>query len=245
MRLAEEVVDAGSWKDLAKELAKDGAGPMLGKTHVTGALAAGAAGAALLGVDPVQATVMGSTSALAAGLPDEDRVLDDGPGHRSITHSVAFAAGVAFVFLSYLGPRLSSLEAVFANGISGLPVLGGLAGPEVASSAGAVLGAWFAETVLAGAVGAGIGYVSHLALDALTPAGVWVLLPGGPRISLPVVSKVGNATEKLINRFLALCAFVAAGAVVWNFERETGGWLTGLVGSVVSVLASYLKEVLA
>lgn len=61
----------------------DGPAIMKGLTHKAGALAAGAASSATVALDP-----------LSAAVPDYDRLVDDGPSHRSITQSSRTLAGL-------------------------------------------------------------------------------------------------------------------------------------------------------
>ena len=194
---------------------------MMGKTHVTGAIAAGTTGAALAQLDPVEACALTATSAVAAGLPDEDRVLDDSPNHRSLTHSLSFAVVLFLAFLVYLRPRMADLGPQFAQEAAGLPFIpfiGGFGGEELAAG----VGSYLAGLLFIAVAGLGLGYLSHLLLDALTPAGIWLVLPGGPRLRVPVISKVGDAREAVAERLLAVVALGGAGVVLWRFEPLAG-----------------------
>lgn len=206
---------------------RTGSREVLGPTHVNGALAAGAVSAAVWGLDPLQLTTIAAASSLAAGLPDEDRVVNDGPNHRSLTHSVAFAAVVAAFLLAYVSPRIPDIGPAVGSKLVELPLAGGLLGEANAGS----IGEYLAALMLIGAIGLAIGYFSHLLLDALTPAGVWILLPGGPRFSLPLVSKVGNATEDLFDAGFRLCAAVGVGVVLVRYALRSE-WLHGLASAL-------------
>lgn len=219
---------------------------MLGPTHANGAIAAAVVVSAAVGLDPLQAITFTVTSAVAAYLPDKDRLVDSGPNHRSLTHSLAFGLGISFVLVSYVHPRVveigPALGSRLGDRLGELPVLGALVGGTFASAAGE----WVASLVLIAALGAALGYLSHLLLDALTPAGVWILLPGGPRLCLPIVRKVGNATESLINRGFQVVTALGAVAVLYQFGSRFGfdsGSLTDLMRSVLGIVLSNLKEV--
>jgi membrane-bound metal-dependent hydrolase YbcI (DUF457 family) len=57
--------------------------------------------------------------------------------------------------------------------------------------------------------GVAAGYLSHLMLDALTGAGVWVLAPGGPRVRLASI-ELGGPGEDLVRGSL----WAAGGLIV-------------------------------
>lgn len=223
---------------------------MLGPTHANGAIAAAVVVSAAVGLDPLQAITFTVTSAVAAYLPDKDRLVDSGPNHRSLTHSFAFGLGISYVLVAYVRPRVveigPALGSRLGDRLGELPVLGALVGGTFASGFASAAGEWVASLVLIAALGAALGYLSHLLLDALTPAGVWILLPGGPRLCLPVVRKVGNATESLINRGFQVVTALGAVAVLYQFSSRFGfdsGSLTDLMRSVLGIVLSNLKEV--
>lgn len=144
---------------------------MLGRSHVIGAAACGVAAAAVTGASPEEAVVVGVAATFTAKLPDVDRIVNDGPNHRSLTHSVVLAGGLVVALAFFFS-----------------------AGAGVLMSA-AILGL-------------ALGYLSHLALDAMTTASVPLLWPGGPRFSLG-----GLATGKLGER-VVVWLLVAAAVVV-------------------------------
>lgn len=133
---------------------------------------------------PLLAFVGGAVVLSVATLPDVDMRLPLVP-HRGPTHSLAFAAlvGAGFAAVGW------------ALGRGPYRPLGGPV------EAAAVLGATGA-----------LGIVSHLAGDALTPAGVNVLWPlPGPEVSF----YVARADSTLANwALLALGAFASAAALV-------------------------------
>lgn len=145
---------------------------MLGRSHVIGAAACGVAAAAITGHAPVEAVAVGAAATLTAKLPDIDRVVNDGPNHRSLTHSVVLAGGlvVALVFVLSQGA-----------GALGSAVLFGLAA----------------------------GYLSHLALDAMTAASVPLLWPGGPKLSLGSIA-TGKIGERMVVWLLVAAAVAVA-----------------------------------
>lgn len=145
---------------------------MLGRSHVIGAAACGVAAAAITGHAPEEAVVVGGAAILTAKLPDVDRVINSGPNHRSLTHSVVLAGGLvvalAFVLSQGAGPLASA-------------VLFGLA----------------------------VGYLSHLALDAMTAASVPLLWFGGPRLSLGSIA-TGKLGERVVVWLLVAATVVVA-----------------------------------
>ncbi len=78
---------------------------MLGRSHVIGAAAVGVAAAAITGHAPAEAVAVGVAATVTAKLPDVDRIVNSGPNHRSITHSVLLAGGlvVALAFFASQG----------------------------------------------------------------------------------------------------------------------------------------------
>lgn len=140
------------------------------RTHVLGAVAASIAVSQLLGFDLAHTAVVVGTAVAGGKAPDLDRHIDDGPDHRSITHSVVFGGGGVVVLAAV----------VFAAAhISATPYLG------------------------AGAIGVAAGYLSHLLLDSLTPARVFVAGSGGRRIG-PGLIKTGGLGEMGVMATLAV-----------------------------------------
>lgn len=130
---------------------------MLGKTHVIGAAAAGAGTAAAMGLSAGHAAAMAGGAAVTAKLPDIDRMINSGPNHRSLTHSMILAGGgvlaLAYYFCSLLPATLMGMGFI-------VPVV-----------------VW----------GLAIGYVSHLVLDSCTSKKVPLFLPGGMKFGIGLV----------------------------------------------------------
>jgi len=64
-----------------------------GKTHLVGAVLAGTA--LTFGADPLVSAVLVAAAAVGSKAPDLDRLLDSGPSHRSLPHSLGLAGGGA------------------------------------------------------------------------------------------------------------------------------------------------------
>lgn len=163
---------------------------MTGRTHLLAGAAAGAALLALRGagaVDPKGAVAALGAACLGALLPDIDCP-------QSLLSRKGGPLGAApGLILRHRGPTHS--------------LVASLAAWAVASWLCAACG--FLGAV---ALAALAGYLSHLALDALTPGGVPLLWPlSGRRVGLPVV-RVGSALEGLAR--LAILAALAW--LVWR-----------------------------
>lgn len=159
---------------------------MTGRTHL---LAGAAAGAALLcsqglgPVAPVQLAAVGAAACLGALLPDLDHP------QSLLSRKAGPVGAVPGLFLRHRGPT-HSLAAALATwaGASWLCAAQGL--PHAA------------------ALAALAGYLSHLALDALTPGGVPLLWPlWGRRVGLPLV-RTGSGLE-------GLAGLAILGALLW------------------------------
>lgn len=159
-------------------------------THVIGAAAAAVCVAAFgpkeLGL--VETGFLAAGALAADRVPDQDRRFDTSYDHRSATHSVVLAGG------------LSLLVAYWAVAVFGF------AGSDLQALAN---NPW----PLAGtfAVGGAVGYLTHLALDSMTPKRVWLLLPGGPKFGLILVGRSGGLGEWLV--FFALAGLFGAALV--------------------------------
>lgn len=152
---------------------------MLGRTHVIGGAAIGAATGAAVGLSPVETVALAAGAAVTAKLPDVDRVVNKGPNHRSLTHSVVFAGGLVVAL-------------AFAVTAGGYIAADGLEGALIAAAV------W----------GLAVGYVSHLLLDSMTDKSVPLLWPGGPLFSLGSVA-TGKFGERLVLwLLLVVCAAV-------------------------------------
>lgn len=206
---------------------------MMGPTHELGGFTAGLGAAALLTSEGqvAEGAVLATASVLTSRLPDVDLALGGGPDHRSMTHSLAFA-GVPLVVGAFL--LLSAL---------GLDVTGSLSGGGIAAVGGgsgeAILG--IPLTVHAALVmGLVVGYLSHLVLDSLTPKGIFLLTPDGPRIGLRFIDTdssgetffyglliVAIAVTALITFPLSLGALVGGVAVIALDKLSDSKYLGG------------------
>ncbi len=130
---------------------------MLGKTHVIGAVATGAATGAAFGLPISHTVAMAGASAVTAKLPDLDRLVNKGPNHRSLTHSAMMAGGGVAGLAYYVCSRLP--DSLLGWGFIVPAVVWGLA----------------------------VGYLSHLILDSFTSKKVPLLFPGGARVGMGVV----------------------------------------------------------
>lgn len=171
---------------------------MMGHTHMVGGALAGLAVsyAAGLGFEEAAALTIGAIA--TSKLPDVDAKINKGPDHRSFPHTVILGGGAAVVLALVAYVWLSTN----------------------ASSAG--LGPLGPGTVALLAPGAAIGYLTHLALDASTKSGIWLLLPKDKRIGLPrkYAVRTGSLTELLISGGMALVTLALAVAV---FAPALGG----------------------
>lgn len=149
-----------------------------------GGAAAGLAAAALAGLSFPEALTMSAAAVCASKLPDVDLKWSKGPNHRSFTHSLILGAVLLAASIFSKG---------WLDGIS--PSGGGL--PEDLQ--------WLAAAPGTFAVGAGVGYLSHLVLDAMTPKGIPLVLPRGPELHLAYVP-TGTFRETRVSVFLVLAA---------------------------------------
>lgn len=169
---------------------------MNGPTHKVGAAAAGVVAAGpFLGLGPVEALILAAAATLSAKLPDKDRHHEKGGGGgRSVTHSLALGLLLSAALVYWV-----PYEELLGWGILG---------------------------TLARLVGAGIavGWMSHLALDALTDERIPVLLPGvGPRfgVRLTPTSRPCTLTELVVRASLAVC-FVLVALATWGAGLLSG-----------------------
>lgn len=162
------------------------------KTHTAGAALAGAGVALAAGLSVFEAGVLVLGALATAMVPDWDRVLDSGPNHRSVTHSLIFAGGFVVALAAF-----SVATFGFAGG--GSTIRGFLLEGSARSMLASLLGTF--------AVGGAVGYISHLLLDSLTGKRIWLLFPGGPRFGLPLFI-TGEFGETLFG-------LVISGLLVW------------------------------
>lgn len=138
---------------------------MMGPTHIVGGAAAGLGVAYASGLGAEAATALTVGAVATAKLPDIDGKINPSPQHRSLPHSLLLGGGAAVVVALVLWQALAS----------------GAADGIIAGSAGYVSAATL-QFVVAGGVA---GYLAHLFLDAMTSAGIWLLMPKGKRLGLP------------------------------------------------------------
>lgn len=171
---------------------------MMGHTHVLGGAVAGLAVSygAGLGFEGAAALTIGAIA--TSKLPDVDARVIRGPDHRSVPHTVVLGGGFAVVAALVAYVWLS------------------------ANASSTSLGPLGPGTVALLAPGAAIGYLTHLALDASTKSGIWLLLPKDKRVGLPrkYAVRTGSPTELLISGGMALMTLVLAVAV---FAPVLGG----------------------
>ena len=156
---------------------------MMGPTHIIGGLLAGLSASAAAGLDTGQAIALTAGAVLASRLPDMDAKINPGPAHRGLPHSLVFGGGGAILVVLVLLGWMNST--VGERQLASLSAAGGPVSPEAASMA---------------VVGSGIGYLTHLVLDACTKSGIRLLLPKGRRIGLPrrYSLRTGGTTERLV-----------------------------------------------
>lgn len=155
---------------------------MNGPTHKIGAAAAAAVVAHAGGIGLVGGGCLIATAYATSCLPDRDRHYEKGWGGRTATHSLALGLLGAWALL--------------------------FAVPYDAAAAALGIGPAFGALAAAAAWGLVVGWLSHLALDALTPEGIPILLPGvGPKVGVPLtpVKTPATAVEWLVRAALAAC----------------------------------------
>lgn len=170
----------------------------MGPTHVTGGALAGLAVSYGTGLGFEEAAALTIGAIATSKLPDVDAKIIRSPDHRSFPHTVILGGGMAVV--------LALLAYVWIT----------------ANASSASLGPLGPGTVAFLAPGAAIGYLTHLALDASTKSGIWLLLPKDKRIGLPreYAVRTGSPMELLISGGMALVTLALAVVV---FAPALGG----------------------
>ncbi len=162
------------------------------------ALVVSAAGG--LGFEQAAALTVGSVA--ASRLPDVDARIIRGSGHRHLPHSLAFGGGGAVL--------VGLILVVWLR----------------ASAAGS---GWLNPgTLSAAVVGATLGYLVHLALDAATKSGIWLVMPGGTRVGLPraYAVRTGSLAELgVAAAMVALC--LALGLAVFGDALDGARFVLG------------------
>lgn len=199
---------------------------MMGPTHELGGFTAGLGAAALLTAEGqvAEGAVLATASVLTSRVPDVDLALGGGPDHRSMTHSLVFAGGAliagAYFLLTALG---INVLAAFTGG--------GIRAPG--ASGEAILG--IPLTVHAALVmGLVVGYLSHLLLDSMTPKGIFLLTPDGPRVGLRFID-TDSAAETF---FYGLLVVAIAAIAILTFPVSLGA----LVGGAAVIVLDKLSD---
>jgi len=165
---------------------------MEGKTHVLGGALAGIACVAMFSPESSGAMLTIGAGMFGSLLPDLDH-----PGSILGREVPLISSGIT-QFLGHRGPMHSILAAIVVwLGAWGLATH--YLGPT------SLLTSWLVALVL--------GYLSHLALDALNPSGVPILWPLKKHARIPLVT-TGSAIEKLVVFPVLLCLCVAMGVLV-------------------------------
>lgn len=94
-------------------------------------------------------------------------------------------------------------------------IAGILSSRVVEETIGVSGGVMSAGTLRFAVIGGIVGYLAHLALDASTKSGIWLLLPKDRRVGLPkkYAVRTGSPTELLISGGLALLTLMLGIAV--------------------------------
>lgn len=180
-------------------------------THQLGGALCGLVAASTWGLPTDEATALTVGSFAASITPDVDAKLRIGRSydHRSLPHSLIFG-GLGSILLAFLAYNWLTVNAP--------------------STAGDVIPP---GTVALLAPGAAIGYLSHLALDAMNPSGVWLFMPKGRRIGLPREKAIRTGSFKELVMFVLLMAALAVALIVYFggvsdvVETSRGLGLTG------------------
>ncbi|RDV81791.1 metal-dependent hydrolase [Ammonifex thiophilus] len=165
---------------------------MMYDTHLAGGVLAGAAVAAALslpGESWVAAMLVGGVAAL---LPDVDH------GRAALNQALRKGAPLAG----------DAVNAALRGLLGHRAVTHSLAAAAVLTTALRFLWPALPGALLLSFL---LGYLSHLALDALTPGGVWWLWPFDRRRGVPLVATGGPAEKFLVRPFLWLCVLLLAG----------------------------------
>ncbi len=180
---------------------------MLGKTHVIGGIATGAATGAAFGLPIGHTVAMAAASGITAKLPDVDRLINKGPNHRSLTHSLVIAGGGFLALAYYLCSILPST----------------------------LLGMGFIVPVIIW--GLAIGYVSHLLLDSFTCKKIPLLFPRGAKFGGGLISTGTKAEGFFLSTMMLTTAiYLAMSYGVVAGMPESGELFGGLphVGELLS-----------
>lgn len=164
---------------------------MTGATHQAGAVLAAGLYAGAAGLSPALTALTAAGAFATASLPDR---LDPRPtldptdqrryDHRRWAHSLLPGAGAILLAL------ITVLR-------FGYPAAGSGEDELIPVALSLLLEKDFGHAVSVVAVGAAVGYLSHLALDTLTAKGIWLTRPGGRRLGVPLV-KHGRLPEPLV-----------------------------------------------
>lgn len=152
----------------------------------------GASGVAGLSVDEAIAFTVGAFAASIAPDVDATMRLRKRYDHKSLPHSLVFG-GLGSVILAFV---VYSWLAANAPSTYNDPIPAG--------------------TVALLAPGAAVGYLSHLALDAMNPSGIWLFMPKGIRIGLPRkrTIRTGSFKELLVSVVMLVGCVLLTGPVL-------------------------------
>ena len=160
---------------------------MTGRTHLLAGFAAGVALASIAGAPPVTMGAMAVVAGIAALLPD----IDHPQSMLSGWPLLGIVSRLLSIGIRHRGPTHSGLAIALVAAV----MLAVAAPPEFIISAVA-------------------GYASHLALDALTVAGVPLLWPLGWR--LRVMPYWANGIVWAMDGLIAAAACAAIGVMLWS-----------------------------
>lgn len=174
-------------------------------THVAGAVFAGAGAAAATGLAPVETAAIVAGSVAASTSPDIDVHTGRGKAHRWWPHSLIYAGGamVALAVLAWvwLGAFLGG---VAYDWLATRPATGDLLGALPAQSRELVVERMPTLFI----TGLTVGYLSHLALDAMTPARIYLGSPNNGRKIGPGTIPNGSVKEMSVRLVLAVATVV-------------------------------------
>lgn len=154
-----------------------------------------------VGVEAAAALTVGAVA--TSKLPDVDRYVDKSPNHRSITHSLLIGGG------GFMVAALIAMS-VLASGAASEQIYSVFSGHVVTPL-----------TLHFAVIGAVVGYLAHLGLDACTSKGIWLLWPKGKRVGLPKSKVVrSTATEQVIAGTMVVCC-VGLGLLVFSGQSPS------------------------
>lgn len=151
--------------------------------------------------------------------PDVDRSNGRGPNHRDLPHSLLYAGGGVLVLAI----------------IVSLWIGGGGANELLAPLGAAQTTLLTPQNLSLVPLGVAAGYLSHLLLDSMTPARIFLSRPGGRRVG-PGSVKTGGSVEHLLRAVLVLGAAAVFLGVYGSGLFLPGGGV-GIVGTGLGTTA--------